>query len=171
MAPSPSLTPPNPQYEYLWADGVRVRTPQKLCAPDYINALFDWVEEQVGGSVGGRVGGWGRGASGCSASARVLLQGVGSCSHSALLPVALPNPLPPALPPPQLDNPALFPQRYGAEFPRDFQATVRNMVSEPGLPGVGTGGWAVIERGSLAGMWWDCTPSVAWIITCLTSIV
>ena len=36
------------QYEYLWADGVRVKTPIKLSAPDYINALFDWVEAQVG---------------------------------------------------------------------------------------------------------------------------
>ena len=36
-----------PQYEYLWADGVRVKTPIKLSAPDYINALFDWVEVQV----------------------------------------------------------------------------------------------------------------------------
>jgi hypothetical protein len=35
------------QYEYLWADGVRVKTPVKLSAPDYINALFDWVEAQV----------------------------------------------------------------------------------------------------------------------------
>ena len=36
-----------PQYEYLWADGVRVKTPIKLSAPAYVNALFDWVEEQV----------------------------------------------------------------------------------------------------------------------------
>jgi len=36
-----------PQYEYLWADGVKVKTPLKLSAPDYINCLFDWVEEQV----------------------------------------------------------------------------------------------------------------------------
>lgn len=36
-----------PQYEYLWADGVRVRTPIKLSAPAYINALFDWIEEQM----------------------------------------------------------------------------------------------------------------------------
>ena len=35
------------QYEYLWADGVKVKTPVKLTAPDYINALFDWVEAQV----------------------------------------------------------------------------------------------------------------------------
>ena len=36
-----------PQYEYLWADGVRVKTPIKLSAPDYVNELFDWVEEQL----------------------------------------------------------------------------------------------------------------------------
>lgn len=62
-----------PQYEYLWADGVKVRTPIKLSAPQYINALFDWVEEQ-------------------------------------------------------LDNPAVFPQRYGGTFPREFGMTVRNIL-------------------------------------------
>jgi MOB kinase activator 1 len=36
-----------PQFEYLWADGARVKTPIKLSAPDYINSLFDWVEEQL----------------------------------------------------------------------------------------------------------------------------
>jgi hypothetical protein len=35
------------QYEYLWADGVKVKRPIKLTAPQYINTLFDWVEEQV----------------------------------------------------------------------------------------------------------------------------
>ena len=35
------------QYEYLWADGVKVKKPVRLSAPDYINALFDWVEAQV----------------------------------------------------------------------------------------------------------------------------
>jgi len=29
---------------------------------------------------------------------------------------------------PQLDNPALFPQRYGAPFPQQFEPTVRNML-------------------------------------------
>ena len=46
-----------PQFEYHWADGVRVRTPLKLCAPDDVNCLFDWVEEQVG-QVGWRLA-WG----------------------------------------------------------------------------------------------------------------
>eukprot|EP00890_Picochlorum_soloecismus_P006369 jgi/Picsp_1/6733/NSC_04074-R1_cytokinesis-related protein len=36
-----------PQFEYLWADGVKVKTPVKLSASKYINALFDWVEEQL----------------------------------------------------------------------------------------------------------------------------
>lgn len=40
-----------PQYEYLWADGIKVKTPLKLSAPDYINCLFDWVEDQVGRSA------------------------------------------------------------------------------------------------------------------------
>ena len=36
-----------PQFEYLWADGVKVKTPVKLSAQKYINVLFDWVEEQL----------------------------------------------------------------------------------------------------------------------------
>jgi Mob1/phocein family len=35
------------QYEYLWADGVKVKKPVKLTAPQYIEALFDWIDEQV----------------------------------------------------------------------------------------------------------------------------
>jgi MOB kinase activator 1 len=35
------------QYEYLWADGVKVKKPVKLTAPQYIEALFDWIEDQV----------------------------------------------------------------------------------------------------------------------------
>ena len=31
-------------------------------------------------------------------------------------------------PPPQLDNPAIFPQRYGGFFPPTFAATVRNIL-------------------------------------------
>lgn len=34
------------KYEYLWADGVKVKKPIKLPAPQYVNALFDWIEEQ-----------------------------------------------------------------------------------------------------------------------------
>ena len=36
------------QYEYLWADGVKVRKPIKCSAPVYVNSLFDWIENQVG---------------------------------------------------------------------------------------------------------------------------
>ena len=36
-----------PSYEYLWADGVKVKTPIKLSAPRYVNALFDHIEEQI----------------------------------------------------------------------------------------------------------------------------
>ena len=36
-----------PQYEYLWADGLKVKKPVRLAAPEYINALFDWIETQV----------------------------------------------------------------------------------------------------------------------------
>lgn len=32
------------KYEYLWADGVKVKKPIQLPAPDYINRLFDWIE-------------------------------------------------------------------------------------------------------------------------------
>lgn len=39
------------KYEYLWADGVKVKKPQKLPAPEYINNLFDWVEAQIDNPV------------------------------------------------------------------------------------------------------------------------
>ncbi len=35
------------QYEYLWADGVKVKKPVRLTAPEYINALCDWIESQA----------------------------------------------------------------------------------------------------------------------------
>lgn len=34
-------------YEYLWADGVKVKDPVKLSAPEYIDCLMSWVEEQL----------------------------------------------------------------------------------------------------------------------------
>ena len=34
------------QYEYLWADP-KYRKPVRLPAPEYISALFDWLEVQV----------------------------------------------------------------------------------------------------------------------------
>ncbi|KAK9833427.1 hypothetical protein WJX81_004170 [Elliptochloris bilobata] len=36
-----------PKYEYLWADGLKVKKPVRLAAPEYINALFDWIEAQM----------------------------------------------------------------------------------------------------------------------------
>ena len=36
-----------PKYEYLWADGKKVPKPIKCSAPEYINALFTWVDEQI----------------------------------------------------------------------------------------------------------------------------
>lgn len=40
------------QYEYLWADGVKVKKPTRLSAPEYINNLFDWIESQASLSAG-----------------------------------------------------------------------------------------------------------------------
>ena len=36
------------QYEYLWADGMKIKKPTRMSAPEYINSLFDWIESQVG---------------------------------------------------------------------------------------------------------------------------
>ncbi len=33
-----------PRYEYLWADGVKVKKPIRLSAPRYVDALFQWAE-------------------------------------------------------------------------------------------------------------------------------
>merc|ERR1712232_215926 len=32
------------KYEYLWADGVKVKTPTALSAPQYVSALMDWIQ-------------------------------------------------------------------------------------------------------------------------------
>ena len=32
------------KFEYLWADGVKVKTPIALSAPDYVEALMDWIQ-------------------------------------------------------------------------------------------------------------------------------
>lgn len=32
------------KYEYHWADGVKVKTPVALSAPDYVEALMDWIQ-------------------------------------------------------------------------------------------------------------------------------
>lgn len=36
-----------PKYEYHWADGVRVKKPIKCCAPEYIDYMMTWVQEQL----------------------------------------------------------------------------------------------------------------------------
>ncbi len=43
--PAPATAPT--QYEYLWADGVKIKKPVRLSAPEYIDKLFDWIESQV----------------------------------------------------------------------------------------------------------------------------
>jgi len=35
------------KYEYLWADGVKVKQPIKVSAPEYCDLLMTWVEEQL----------------------------------------------------------------------------------------------------------------------------
>lgn len=35
------------QYEYLWADGVKVKKPIKVSAPEYVDLLMSWVETQL----------------------------------------------------------------------------------------------------------------------------
>eukprot|EP00455_Lapot_gusevi_P013752 TRINITY_DN1677_c0_g2_i3.p1 TRINITY_DN1677_c0_g2~~TRINITY_DN1677_c0_g2_i3.p1 ORF type:complete len:245 (-),score=101.02 TRINITY_DN1677_c0_g2_i3:163-867(-) len=35
------------RYEYLWADGVKVKKPVKVSAPEYVDLLMTWVEEQL----------------------------------------------------------------------------------------------------------------------------
>ena len=36
-----------PNYEYRWADGVKVKKPIKLSAPEYVDALMTWVQGQL----------------------------------------------------------------------------------------------------------------------------
>eukprot|EP00485_Elphidium_margaritaceum_P003089 CAMPEP_0202685486 /NCGR_PEP_ID=MMETSP1385-20130828/1268_1 /ASSEMBLY_ACC=CAM_ASM_000861 /TAXON_ID=933848 /ORGANISM="Elphidium margaritaceum" /LENGTH=238 /DNA_ID=CAMNT_0049339847 /DNA_START=94 /DNA_END=810 /DNA_ORIENTATION=+ len=36
-----------PKYEYLWMDGVKFKKPHKCSAPEYIDLLMSWVEEQI----------------------------------------------------------------------------------------------------------------------------
>ena len=35
------------RYEFLWADGNKIKKPLKVSAPQYISLLFDWIDEQV----------------------------------------------------------------------------------------------------------------------------
>lgn len=36
-----------PKYEYMWADGVNVKKPISVSAPEYIDLLMTWVQSQV----------------------------------------------------------------------------------------------------------------------------
>ena len=36
-----------PKYEYLWADGINIKTPLKVSAAEYIEYLMTWVENQL----------------------------------------------------------------------------------------------------------------------------
>jgi MOB kinase activator 1 len=36
-----------PKYEYLWADGSKVKKPMKVSAPAYMEMMFTWVDEQI----------------------------------------------------------------------------------------------------------------------------
>merc|ERR1711871_1067288 len=36
-----------PKYEYLWADGVHIKKPIKCCAPEYVDYLITWVQNQL----------------------------------------------------------------------------------------------------------------------------
>jgi hypothetical protein len=36
-----------PKYEYHWCDGARYKKPTKLPAPQYIELLMDWIEQQI----------------------------------------------------------------------------------------------------------------------------
>jgi len=42
-----SVMSAGPQYEYLWADGVKVKKPIKVSAPEYVDLLMSWVETQL----------------------------------------------------------------------------------------------------------------------------
>eukprot|EP01088_Endostelium_zonatum_P012364 TRINITY_DN26567_c0_g1_i1.p1 TRINITY_DN26567_c0_g1~~TRINITY_DN26567_c0_g1_i1.p1 ORF type:complete len:222 (-),score=46.18 TRINITY_DN26567_c0_g1_i1:115-780(-) len=33
-----------PKYDYLWADGEKIKTPIKVSAPDYVDYLMNWVQ-------------------------------------------------------------------------------------------------------------------------------
>jgi MOB kinase activator 1 len=36
-----------PEFEYRWADGVKVKKPISLSAPEYVDVLMTWVQEQL----------------------------------------------------------------------------------------------------------------------------
>jgi len=36
-----------PKYEFLWADGVKYKKPTKVSAPEYVDLLMAWIENQT----------------------------------------------------------------------------------------------------------------------------
>ncbi len=42
-----SKTHIGPKYEYLWADGVKYKKPIKVSAPEYVDLLMGWIENQI----------------------------------------------------------------------------------------------------------------------------
>eukprot|EP01084_Bolivina_argentea_P025947 48244_1 len=36
-----------PKYEYLWMDGIKYKKPHKCSAPEYIDLLMSWIEDQI----------------------------------------------------------------------------------------------------------------------------
>lgn len=35
------------KYQYLWSDGVKIKTPIKVPAPEYTEYLMQWIEDQL----------------------------------------------------------------------------------------------------------------------------
>lgn len=35
------------RYEYLWADGVNIRKPIRVSAPEYVDYLVNWIQDQL----------------------------------------------------------------------------------------------------------------------------
>lgn len=36
-----------PGFQYLWADGTKVRTPIKCSSPEYVDYVMSWIEDQI----------------------------------------------------------------------------------------------------------------------------
>eukprot|EP01126_Amoeba_proteus_P019476 TRINITY_DN2004_c0_g1_i9.p1 TRINITY_DN2004_c0_g1~~TRINITY_DN2004_c0_g1_i9.p1 ORF type:complete len:107 (-),score=18.16 TRINITY_DN2004_c0_g1_i9:310-630(-) len=36
-----------PKYQYLWMDGAKYKKPTDLSAPEYVDHLMDWIEQQL----------------------------------------------------------------------------------------------------------------------------
>eukprot|EP00494_Astrolonche_serrata_P032498 UN32767 len=42
-----SVMSAGPKYQYLWCDGTKYKKPTQLTAPKYVEALLDWVSNQL----------------------------------------------------------------------------------------------------------------------------